>query len=101
MTTLSFDFNSGLWWLGKGQSLSSLEQKNEAKEKKICCWRRAMAGKDSMKQEEMEKSREARYLLPCLSESKRCRKVENRGRQKTQTREKEGKVEETRASYCD
>lgn len=44
-----------------------------------------MAGKDSMEREEMEKSGEARYLLPCLSESKRCRKVENGGRQKTQT----------------
>lgn len=40
--------------------------------------------------EEDGKRREARYLLPCLSESKRCQKVENGGGRNTE-RQKEGK----------
>lgn len=47
------------------------------------------------------KRREAKYLLPCLSESKRCRKVESGGRRKTERERERGKVgEERRASYC-
>lgn len=53
------------------------------------------------------KRREARYLLPCLSESKKSPKVESGGgggvdgNQRKREREKEGRVgEETRASYC-
>lgn len=44
----------------------------------------------SVKGGESGKRRGARYLLPCLSESKRCRKVENGCRWKTK-REKKGK----------
>lgn len=49
------------------------------------------------------KRREARYLLPCLSESKKSPKVESGGGElmEIREREKEGKVgKETRASYC-
>lgn len=52
---------------------------------------------------EKGKRREARYLLPCLSESKKSPKVESGSGRLTEIREreKEGRVgEETRASYC-
>lgn len=63
------------------------------------------AGKDSKRGQrekgEDGKRREAKYLLPCLSESKRCQKVESGGRRKNRERERGTAVEETRASYCD
>lgn len=63
----------------------------------ICCWREAMEGWQGQREEaarergeEDGKRREARYLLPCLSESKRCQKVENGGGRNTE-RQKEGR----------
>ena len=54
--------------------------------RRVCCWREAMEGWQGQREEaarergeEDGKRREARYLLPCLSESKRCQKVENGG----------------------
>lgn len=48
-----------------------------------------------------ERRWKARYLLPCLSESKRCQRVENKGGRKTERKREREAGEETRASYCD
>ena len=79
------------------------EQLRAGKGRKISFWREAMEGSHGGQREKaggMEKRREARYLLPCLSESTNCQKVEHRGR-KTERQRKKKVGEETRASYCD
>lgn len=65
------------------ERLSSSERKikgGSARKEEEKPWR---AGRESQRRrhekKKMESRREARYLLPCLSESKRCQKVENKG----------------------
>lgn len=89
--------------MAKGRKAQQLRV--EEGRKSFCC-REAMEGWQGQREgaawkvRRDEKRWEARYLLPCLSESKRCQKFEKRAeRREERQRRKVG--EETRASYCD